>query len=98
MKAHRGRQDNEVSCWTVAVGNFNPLMKASREAAKFINTLDGLVGVHPQYPRGVLILFESENAAKIGRNQMEAKGIQCGTNICECYVEKKYLRGDKNAE
>lgn len=72
--------------WTVATGNFNPFMKASREAVKFIRDLDGLVGVHPHYPRGTLLLFDSLNNAKGARNLMEAKGIKCGNNICRGWI------------
>ena len=97
MKAHIGRRDNEISCWTVAVGNFVPFLKNSRLAIEFIKTLDGFVGVHPFPPRGTLILFRTESDAKIARNLMEAKGIVCGKNICECYVDKKYVEVPDNA-
>lgn len=73
--------------WTVAVGNINPLKKASRRAVQFIKTLDGLLGVFPVYPKGTLLLFESENAAKIAKNMLEAKGILTGDNICKCQVD-----------
>lgn len=77
-----------MKAWTVAVGNVNLLMKASREAVKYIKTLDGLLGVHPSYPNGTLLLFESENAAKIARNRLNAKGIKTGVNICEVYYDE----------
>ena len=82
---------NEVKTYSVAVGNFNPLFRKSRRAMKFITTLDGLVGVHPCYPHGQLILFKTETDAKIGRNRMNDKGIQTGTNICEVFIDEKYL-------
>lgn len=72
-----------MKAYTVAVGNFSPFRRGSRNALKFIKTLDGLIGVHPCYPRGTLILFDSENNAKIARNLMESKGIRTGINICE---------------
>ena len=72
--------------WTVAVGNFNPLMKASRDAVKFIKDLEGLVAVHPCYPNGTLLLFDSKNNAKGARNLMQAKGIQTGRNICRGWI------------
>ena len=76
--------------YTVAVGNFNPFIRASRKAVKYISTLDGMIGIHPQYPRGMLIIFKTENDAKIGKNKMEAKGIQTGRNICEVEIDDKY--------
>ena len=68
--------------YTVAVGNFNPLMQASREAVKFIKELKGLVAVHPHYPNGTLLLFDSKANAERARKLMQAKGIQVGRNIC----------------
>ena len=72
--------------WTVAIGNFNPFKKESREAVKFIKDLEGLVAVHPVYPKGTLLLFDSENNAKGAKNLMEAQGIQCGRNICRGWI------------
>lgn len=85
----------EVKVYTVAVGNFNPFVRKSRQAMKFVSKLDGLVGVHPCYPRGQLLLFKTENDAKIGRNKMNEKGIQTGANICEVYIDEKYLKETK---
>lgn len=76
----------EIKVYTVATGNVNPLVKASREAVKFIKKLDGFVGVHPEPPHGTLWLFKTENQAKKARNKMEAHGIQTGNNICECFI------------
>lgn len=84
-------KENEISAWTVAVGNYNPLMKRSRKAVKYISKLDGLVGIHPHYPQGMLLLFASENDAKVARNKLNAEGVQTGNNICECFVDKMYV-------
>ena len=69
--------------WSVATGNVNPLMRKSREVAKYIGSLEGFKAVHPTPEnRGTLWLFDSENHAKAARNLMRSKGIQCGNNIC----------------
>ena len=69
--------------WSVATGNVNPLMKRSREAVKYIQSLDGFVAVHPTPDyQGTLWLFDSENNAKGARNLLKAKGVECGKNIC----------------
>lgn len=86
----------DIKAYTVAVGNINPFNSASRKAVKFISRLEGLYGVQPYPSKGTLLLFESENAAKRGRNKLEAKGIQCGVNICECYIDERY--GKKGGE
>lgn len=81
----------EAKVYAVGVGNFNVFKRKSRQAMKFISKLDGIVGVHPCYPYGQLILFKTENDAKVGRNRMNEKGIQTGHNICEVYVDEKYV-------
>lgn len=78
-----------MKAWTVAVGNINILSRKSRAAVKYIKGLDGLIGVHPCAPRGNLILFSSENAAKLAKNKMDLKGIQTGRNICEVEILKE---------
>ena len=82
---------SERKLWTVATGVVNPLVKESRQAVKFISKLHGFVGVHPVDGYTVW-LFDTENNAKIARNKMRNKGIECGTNICDVYVDEKYLR------
>ena len=77
---------NKKYMWTVAVGNVNPFKKASREAVKFIKGLEGLVAVHPVYPNGTLLLFDSQYNAKSAKNLMEVQGIQCGRNICRGWI------------
>lgn len=79
-----------MKVYTVAVGNVDPTNRRSIKAVEYIAKLKGLVGVHPHYPDGTLILFDTENNAKIARNMMNAKGIQTGRNICEVEIDAKY--------
>lgn len=81
--------ENHIEVWTVAVGNL-PIFptKASRDLIKTAKSLDGFVGIYPMYPHGTLLLFDSENNAKGGRNILRFKGHKCGSNIATCYVEK----------
>lgn len=71
--------------WSVAVGNLplNPwkLHKVMERIAK----LEGFEGVHV-LPRGTLLFFGSENAAKVGRNEIKAEGNDVGRNICRWVV------------
>lgn len=57
------------------------------------------MAISSQYPRGTLLLFETENNAKGARNLLRAKGVTCGTHICECHVSEEEIklpeRGDK---
>lgn len=82
-----------MKAYTVAIGNFNPRMRASVAAIEFIKTLDWLIGVHPEYPRGTILLFHTKNQAKIARNLLELKGIQAGRNICEVEIDDIYAKG-----
>ena len=68
--------------WSVATGKESPIIRASRDAAKYISTLEGFKATHAT-DRGVLWLFDSLNNAKRARNMMTYMGIQCGNNICE---------------
>lgn len=97
-EADRNPGENEVTCYTVAVGNApmpwssRKVKKAAKAAMEYIATLEGLVGVNPQPPRGTLCLFRTLNDAKAAKNLMDAKGIKTGDNICAVFVDKKYLQ------
>lgn len=90
--------NDEVKLWTVAVGNapspFSlPSVKRKAKAAlDLAKQQEGFVGVNPQPPRGTLLLFRTENNAKRARNVLRAAGVVCGTNICEVFVDKKYVQ------
>ena len=87
-------KDNEVKLWTVAVGNapgplaFPSTRCTAKKAIEIIKQQEGLVGVHPEPPRGTLLLFRTENDAKRARNVLRAATIECGKNICEVFVKK----------
>ena len=83
---------NEVTVYTVAIGNV-PILpnKKVKEFFRWVESLDGFVGIRPEYPRGTLLLFETENDAKGARNLIRAKGENVGNNICECFIDKKYV-------
>lgn len=88
-------KDNEVAVWSVAVGNIprNPFqMKKALKILDYIKSLDNFIGIHPAPPHGILCLFKTENDAKGARNLMQLKGIKCGVNICEVYIDKVYMQ------
>lgn len=97
-------KEGEVKCYTVAIGNApmpwqsRKVKESAKEALQFIQKLEGFAGFHPVPPRGTLCIFKTLNNAKAAKNQMDAKGIQTGNNICEVFIEKKYIQqeGDKN--
>ena len=70
-----------VDVWAFGVGNLtmNPFFrKKQREILHFIKDLEGFVGITPMYPHGTLVIFDTENNAKGGRNLLRAKDIRCG--------------------
>ena len=91
------KDEDAVKVWTVAVGNLPApwqvtKIKGAKRAVRYIQKQDGFLGVHPLPPRGTLCLFETENDAKRARNNMRMRGIECGSNIGECFIDRKYLR------
>ena len=73
--------------YSVATGNLNFFIKASRGAVKYMNGLEGFMGVHIALNNAdTLWMFDTLNHAKEARNLAQAQGIQCGTNICRFVV------------
>lgn len=89
------KQENEVECYTVAIPNLPVFAtKKVKDFVKWISELEGFVGLRPEYPRGTLLIFRTENDAKRARNQIKAyPGYKCGVgnNICKVYVPKEYV-------
>lgn len=77
-------EDNAL--YSVAVGNLPLNPRKLKKISDMFKTLPNLAGFTPDYPRGTLLYFTSENAAKIGRNLLEAKGCKTGGNICRFVI------------
>lgn len=90
------RKEDEVECYTVAIPNLP--MIPNRRVKKFvqwISKLEGFVGFRPEYPKGTLLIFKTENDAKRARNQIREYpnyegGV--GENICKVYVPGEYVK------
>ncbi len=54
-------------------------------------TAKGLIGVHFT-PQGLLVIFWTENDAKICRNIMEYDGCRVGKRVVEVFVPKHEVR------
>lgn len=90
------KKDNERVCYTVAIPNL-PLFpdKNVKKFIKYIQGLKGFVGIRPEYPRGTLLVFLTENDAKGARNLISNyKGYEggVGDNICEVYIPENFLK------
>lgn len=90
------KKDDEVTCYSIMIPNL-PLIPSKKvmDFIKWVNELEGFLGLYPNYPFGTALIFDTENNAKGGRNLMRSyPGIEFPIGeISECYVEKKYLRG-----
>lgn len=93
------KREDETIVFTVGCGRMVPLRtdrkktrKAMEEAIEYIKKLNGFVGVHPVDLWHNLLLFDSENNAKGGRNLLRAQGVQCSTYIVPILVETKYIK------
>lgn len=93
------KREDETIVFTVGCGRIIPLRtdrkktrKGMEEAIKYIKKLEGFIGVHPVDLWHNLLLFDSENNAKGGRNLLRAQGVQCSTYIVPILVETKYIK------
>ena len=83
---------NKQKVFTITTGNVDIFRKESREAAKFISSIEGFIAVHPHYPDGTLWCFDTLNHAKVARNKVKSKGAQVGTHIMNAEID--YDKGE----
>lgn len=91
------RPDEEI-CFGFGVGRMiplptdsRPLRRAIKQAQKYISALEGFIGVYPiELGRNVLI-FDSLNNAKGGRNLLKNKDCHVG-QIVPILVNKQFIR------
>lgn len=74
----------EIIVYAVESGRVMPKLgyiKQQRKAIEYIKDLEGFIGIHPVTTWNTLILFDSLNHAKQGKNLMKSKGIKTGKHI-----------------
>lgn len=88
----------EAMVFGFGVGRVIPLLtddrrtrKAIKAALKYINSLDGFQGIHPISLWKNLLLFDTLNNAKGGRNLLNIQDCNCG-EIVPILVKEEYLR------
>lgn len=64
--------------------------------AEALKAAKGLIGVHI-HPQGLLVIFWTENDAKICRNIMEFAGCRVGKRVVEVFIPKEEA-GQRNAD
>ena len=88
----------DVKAYTVAIGNFTPfstnpaVIVDQQRVLNLIASCDGLYGVHPEYPRGTLILFDTRAHAEVAKEKLTNLGVLTGHNICEVFIDEKDAR------
>lgn len=86
----------KVKCYTVAIPNFPLILtKEHKKLLQDISNYEGIVGIHPHYPEGTLLLFKTENDAKRARNKLKGIINAVGDNICEVYIDERYMKCKK---
>ena len=93
------QKPTEEIVFALGVGRMIPMIgkkKAFDEALKYIKSLDGFIGVNPVDIWHNLLIFDTLNHAKAGRNGLKAKGVDVG-QVAPILVEKQYL-GKESAE
>jgi hypothetical protein len=86
------RPDEDI-CFGFGSGRILPMVgkrKAMAEAMEYIKSLDGFLGVHPIDTWYTILIFDTLNNAKGGRNMIKSKGIECG-HIVPLLVEKRSI-------
>ena len=92
IKSDSKPRKDEVSAWSVAIGNLPKIFskKATKETAlevlNYAKNRPGFLGVHPEPPKGTLILYNSMDSAVHAREAMLSRGIIVGNNICEVFI------------
>lgn len=95
------QKPDEAICFAVGAGRILPklgMRKQMEAALEYIKGLEGFCGVHPVDLWHTLIIFDSLNNAKGGKNMMQAKGISTGKYIVPILVQKQFLEGVKSDE
>ena len=78
-----------MKCYTIAVPNCpDPVVHPvqAKRFADFLNGLDGLLGVHPHYPEGTILFFDTVEHAKNARMKFMAEGNKCGDYIMNAEI------------
>ena len=88
----------DVMLYTFAVGELRPyifsrrMRRAQDRALEFIKQQTGFVGIHPvPEHHATLLLYRTENDAKIARNELLSRGCECGDHIGEVFVDEMYV-------
>lgn len=90
-KCEAMKKEDEEILFAVGAGRIAPkigMMRAQKKAMKFIQSLEGFIGIYPFDLWHTMLLFDTQNHAKAAKNMLTDKGISCGTYITPVIVKK----------
>lgn len=79
-------RENEVEAWGFGINDFDAM-----KHVEDIKAARGFIGVNLSHPQGTLLLFKTENDAKICRNIAEHAGCRVGKQVVSIFVDKQYI-------
>lgn len=85
---------NWVKAYGFAFNTKNPFSKKVVNMLKEAQEMEGHIGVRPEFPFGILIVYATENSAKAARNILKAEygNFSWGREIGELYIPKEYAK------
>ena len=80
-----------TECYAFGIGGMpNPILhpRQAKQVSDFLNSLDGMLGIHLVDRYHTLLAFETLNQAKIARNRIKAEGNPVGDHIMTAEISE----------
>lgn len=84
-ECRKQQSPDEMICFAFGVGRMVPLLtdslmlrRSMKKALKYIKGFDGFLGIHPLSLEKNLLIFDTLNNAKGGRNLLKTKDVAVG--------------------
>ena len=80
-----------MNCYVFAVGNLPDPILQPQEAEDFVmfmKPMSGLIGVHPMFPQGTLLAFDTLDNARFARDRVTESGNQAGHYIMNAEISE----------
>ena len=95
-ECEKKRTDDEVIAYAVGAGRIMPMLgmtKAIKQGMDYIQGLKGFLGFNPVDLWHTMVIFDTLNNAKGGKNLMNAKGIPTGKYVVPILIPKEFEHG-----
>ena len=84
------KQDNEVTCYGFGLGE-PPYAKSTMDILEKLQGMNGFVGVYPNLPYGIAIIYKTKKDAEMAYRYCERNEYKVGKGVGECYVDKEFV-------